>query len=311
MAVDAEGRIFALEAKEQEVRVFSPDGSHLRTIGRPGEGPGEFQRANGVALTPDGTVWVYSPAQRRLVEFGVEGEFIRHHTVQANSYGWLWTGGIDSLGVLHDVQFLREDTASVMRLVRTHTRSEVADTLPMPECPVVGVGYYSFPSGSMTIPYGSGRITAVDPRGTIWCGDTRDLTLHEYRMGEVEPYRTLSLVLTPEPVTAAERDSAIAGVEEFKKRAGEANPDYSLIGSTKPIVEGVTMDDVGRVWVRARTVDGFRLIGFGTDGQPLAQVSLPVEPTRYGPLLVRNDRVYFTTADAFDVPSIVSFRLRQ
>jgi len=310
LAVDAEGRIYLLEAKEQEVRVFGPDGMLLRTIGRKGQGPGEFEQANGVALTPDGAVWVYSPATRRLLQFTGAGEFIRTHLPPANSYGWMWLGAMDSVGRLYDIQSMRIDTSRVQRLVRTDLRTASSDTLPLPECPITGPGFYSFPQGSMAIPFGSARLLQVDSRGTIWCGDTRDLRLYGYRPGETEPARRLTASLAPAPVTVAERDTALAQIERFKKQAGEADLDYSLIGATKPIVEGVSTDDIGRAWVRARTAAGFQLIVFNVEGRAVGRVPLPREPLRYGPLVVRGDRVYFVAVDADDVPSVVRYRVQ-
>jgi len=40
--VDSRGRLFVLDQQAREVRVFSPQGEHLMTMGRPGAGPGEL-----------------------------------------------------------------------------------------------------------------------------------------------------------------------------------------------------------------------------------------------------------------------------
>jgi len=52
------GEIFLLDAQLNEVMVLSADGELLRTIGREGEGPGEFRRAGDLMLTTDGNVGV-------------------------------------------------------------------------------------------------------------------------------------------------------------------------------------------------------------------------------------------------------------
>lgn len=308
-AVDSAGTIYVLEAKEHEVRVFDAAGAFQRRIGRRGAGPGEFEQANGIALTPDGQVWVYSPATRRLVQFEAGGGFVKMHSPPVNSWGWTWTGGIDRDLRLFDVQFVQWDTSSVQRLVVTDLRAESTDTVALPDCPTTSLGYYAFPRGSMGIPFGSGQLQVVDPRGRIWCVDTRELRIHEYGVGEVVPARTLVAAVQGEPVTAFERDTAIAGIERFKERAGDANLDYSLIPQTKAIVEGITMDDAGQVWVRARTAAGFQLVVFGTDGAPTAVVPLPKAPLRWAPLVVQGDRVYFVATDADGVPSIVRYRV--
>jgi hypothetical protein len=307
--VDASGTMYVLEAKEQELRVFGPDGTFLRQVGRKGSGPGEFEQANGVALAPGGEIWVYSPAARRLEVFDTSGAVRASHHVPATSWGWLWTGGVDSAGRLYDSHGVRLGEAYVSYIIRTTLASGARDTLPWPDCPASSPGFFAFPRGSMTIPFAHAQLRVMDARGHVWCGDTGELALHQYRLGEAEPVRTLALPLMPALVSAAERDSAIAGVERFKERAGDATLDYSLIPAHKPIVDGVVMDDEGRVWVRTRTVEGIGLVVFDAAGTPLARVPLPVEPKAYAPFLVRGDRIYFVATDADDVPSVVRYRV--
>jgi hypothetical protein len=307
--VDPGGTMYVLEAQEQAVRVFGPDGTFLRQVGRMGSGPGEFERANGLALAPGGEVWVYSPATRRLEVFDTSGLVRASHHVPATSWGWLWTGGVDSAGRLYDSHGVRLGEQYVSYIIRTTLASGARDTLPWPDCPASSSGFFAFPRGSMTIPFAHAQLRVMDPRGHVFCGNTGELALHQYRMGEVEPVRTLALPLMPAVVSAAERDSAIAGVERFKVEAGDATLDYSLIPAHKPIMEGVVMDDEGRVWVRTRTAEGVGLVVFGADGTPLARVPLSVEPKAYAPFLVRGDRIYFVATDADDVPSVVRYRV--
>jgi hypothetical protein len=42
MTADDQGRIYALDRKESHVKVFDAEGRYLRTIGRPGQGPGDL-----------------------------------------------------------------------------------------------------------------------------------------------------------------------------------------------------------------------------------------------------------------------------
>lgn len=310
-AVGDDGSVYLLEAQEQEVRVFSPAGEFVRMIGRRGQGPGEFERANGVTLTADGHVWVYAPGTRRLAQFTTGGEFVRSYIPPVNSWGWVWTGGIHSDWRLYDHQTFRADTGSVSAIVATDLRTERSDTLPVPSCPATSPGYYSFPRGATPIPFGTGRLQALDAeRGLVWCVDTREIRLHEYSIGATEPTRTLVAEVAAEPVTAAERDSAIAGVEKFKEQVGDAPTDYNLIPAVKAIVEGIFMDDDGRVWVRARTAEGFRLVGFDVEGRPIAAILLPEAPLRWAPVVVRGDRVWYVTTDEDGVPSVVRYRVR-
>jgi hypothetical protein len=76
--VGSDGRIYVADRGSSNVRVFAPDGSYVRKLGRDGQGPGELRRGGlgGVFVTPTDTVWVADgyPVPDRLVAFTPEGE---------------------------------------------------------------------------------------------------------------------------------------------------------------------------------------------------------------------------------------------
>ena len=74
IATDAEGNVFVLDRQLSEVKVFSPDGGYLRTIGREGEGPGEFRNPIDMFILPDGNIGVLQLAPGRLVMLTPDGE---------------------------------------------------------------------------------------------------------------------------------------------------------------------------------------------------------------------------------------------
>ena len=58
IATDSEGNVYLLDMQLSQVYVYSSDGEYLNTIGREGEGPGEFRRAGDMFIAPDGNVAV-------------------------------------------------------------------------------------------------------------------------------------------------------------------------------------------------------------------------------------------------------------
>jgi hypothetical protein len=76
--VDGSGGVFALDFKEQKVKVYDKAGKFLRAIGKPGQGPGELGMASGVQLMADGTLVIEDATNRRLALFKPTGEFIRN-----------------------------------------------------------------------------------------------------------------------------------------------------------------------------------------------------------------------------------------
>ncbi len=73
--VDADGNIWLLDGGNHRMLTFSPDGDFIRSIGREGQGPGEFEQPSELAIVDD-TVVVRS-SLTRVSLFDLRGEHIR------------------------------------------------------------------------------------------------------------------------------------------------------------------------------------------------------------------------------------------
>ncbi len=75
LAQDAEGRVYVADSGSRTVRVFEHRGSHLYSIGGPGEGPGEFRisRLCGLAFDLDGRLWVNQLISFEIFDVGADG----------------------------------------------------------------------------------------------------------------------------------------------------------------------------------------------------------------------------------------------
>jgi len=71
---DTQGNVYLLDAQLNQVFIFSPNGEPIRSIGREGEGPGEFQRPSDLFLTADGNVAVMQRMPGRIVLLTPEGD---------------------------------------------------------------------------------------------------------------------------------------------------------------------------------------------------------------------------------------------
>ncbi|MYA32410.1 MAG: hypothetical protein F4164_02755 [Gemmatimonadales bacterium] len=84
---DAAGRLHAMEPLlgSGSVVVIDTDGTLVRVVGRPGEGPGEFSRPTGFAVWPDGRIVVADMGHRAYQVFGPDAEFERFVRVGSGS----------------------------------------------------------------------------------------------------------------------------------------------------------------------------------------------------------------------------------
>lgn len=74
-AVDDQERIYVLVGRDSHIRVFDRQGAYLRTIGRAGQGPGEFMRPMNIQILPNGQVFIND--MQRLIYYSQAGEFIK------------------------------------------------------------------------------------------------------------------------------------------------------------------------------------------------------------------------------------------
>ena len=71
-----QGEVFVADSGNHRVAVFSQDGKLIRTIGSQGSGPGQFSTPVGVAISPDGELYV-SDYHSRVQVLTPQGAYIR------------------------------------------------------------------------------------------------------------------------------------------------------------------------------------------------------------------------------------------
>jgi hypothetical protein len=74
---DARGRIWVADGQSAEIRIFERDGTHARTVGRRGEGPGEFMRVRLLGRFAGDSIAVWDDALGRLTVLSPEGNVSR------------------------------------------------------------------------------------------------------------------------------------------------------------------------------------------------------------------------------------------
>jgi len=73
VTADPEGRLYLLDSQLSQVQVYSPQGEHLATLGREGDGPGEVRQPGGLFLLPDGRLGLLQTFPGRIVLLNPDG----------------------------------------------------------------------------------------------------------------------------------------------------------------------------------------------------------------------------------------------
>ncbi len=70
---DEEGNLYVLDAQLNEIKIYDRSGELVNTIGREGEGPGEFRRASNLFWMPNGDIGVIQTFPARVVTLARDG----------------------------------------------------------------------------------------------------------------------------------------------------------------------------------------------------------------------------------------------
>ncbi|NNM04196.1 MAG: 6-bladed beta-propeller [Gemmatimonadetes bacterium] len=75
--LDEAGRLWVADGQSGELRIFQPDGTHWKTIGGRGEGPGEFLQIRLLGATAGDSVLCGDSGADRITVYDPEGDFVR------------------------------------------------------------------------------------------------------------------------------------------------------------------------------------------------------------------------------------------
>jgi DNA-binding beta-propeller fold protein YncE len=119
LAVDLQDNLYVVDAGNNRIQVFDPDGQFIRMWGEPGKGPGQFNflRANGdeigaVALDALGNVYVADNANQRIQKFDATGNFLIEWGISGEGDGQFVSPvgiGVDQQGNVYVIDDSRDD----------------------------------------------------------------------------------------------------------------------------------------------------------------------------------------------------------
>jgi hypothetical protein len=314
----SDGDIFVLDFQAAEVRVFDSMGRHLRTIVRRGTGPGEIGEANGIFLSGDTLLWIPDHSQGMIIGVDPFGEEIRRFRKPVSGYGYIWSGAFDDPGRYWKETFHSENeprnlpptgvgSVTGRRYYKSYDLSSGAtDSVYLGE---ISRRFYAYTtamgSGSLDIPFEAFEMIAVNPSGGFWGAHNAS-----YRIARTsESGDTLVVIeaaVAVQRVTDEDRSAYIGDIAEDRpERRREAGEVAALMPVVKPMLQGLFVDDQGRLWVERvtpRDAPAFYDL-YSQDGDYLGSVRLAFEAA--GPIWVRHGDIYSWVVDELEAPYVV------
>ncbi len=324
MAVDDEGGIYAFDGQVPALRYFDAAGAYVRTLGRDGAGPGEYQSfAAGLAIRGDGKIVLLDPQNTRINIYEPDGTHFAHWPVQG--------GFFSRQGLVVDeedhtyVQILTGTFASDQPLptgyLHLNPDGETIDTISPPR-------FSNEPKAASFNPFGPSKVIGMTPFGHLLVGMNDEYTF-DIRSPDGSVVR-VEREYEPVALLSAEKTDWQALYDWVEENQPFA--DIGAVPDHKPPYADFLSSQDGRIWVRRR-VEGYKeeeeeepppedsnrpppvdweeqrvYDVFELDGTYLGEVRFPL---RASPLFIRADTAWGIYRGEFDEQYIAKLVIAQ
>jgi hypothetical protein len=286
IAIGREGQMYVYDRSVPTIRQYSAQGTYIRSIGRRGRGPGEFESVAGIAVTSD-RLLVWDAGTARINVYSLAGRVLDTWALSATSSTSSSTSvsgrnliTVDDAGAayLRTFNFAAIDQPEIV-WVRVADGGRRIDTLRAPRIP------YTPPSSivraidgrsrlSVVLPFAPAVFIAMSPAGHFVTAVSNRYAFEIVRNGS--PIVSVRRAVNPTSVTSSERSAARSSLIS-QARAIDPGWSWNLpeIPSTKPTFVGLHVATDGRIWIAQQPRDSERAVavavprsGGGTGRRP-------------------------------------------
>ncbi len=243
IAIDRLGGIYVFDSQVPVLRYYDESGQYVRTVGRDGEGPGEYGNASlGMAMLSDGRLVLRDPRNMRANVYDPDGGLSETWRVESG----LFMGNATLQGP-NDHLYMKiltgrpEPNKPVpLALLHLNERGEVVDTVVPPTLPGEPDdpnGYFS-PAKQWSFSPLGGFVAGVSDRYSIGHFRPDGTVLRIER--EAEPVRLL-------PDERADYDQMRAF--QIRTQGQFMTSELGPVPDIKPAFRSIMMGEEGRIWV--------------------------------------------------------------
>jgi hypothetical protein len=324
--LDDEGRVYVADQQARRLRVFDADGSFVREIGAPGEGPGEFGPGiSGVFIQGD-TVNAPDITNARVNRFTTEGEVLTPRRVELSGgipMRWDETGSGELVAQRRgmDVEGMEAlaDGDPIATLPAEGEEARVLATLPQGQS-------FQMSGGNPSI-----RIFEAEPMwdladdGVVAQGMNNQYRIELWRDGALE--RVVSRPVEPVEVTEGEERRILDMTREMMASTGvppqavEQVIQQMEFADSYPVFAQLLRSEDGTLWVQrirtsrdvpegvewsAQDMGSNEWEVFDAEGRYLGVLAFPL---RFQPIREVDGVIWGVERDEFDVQSVVGYRV--
>ncbi|MDH5467157.1 MAG: NHL repeat-containing protein [Candidatus Aminicenantes bacterium] len=302
IAVDDQGNISILERGNCRIQKFDKNGKYLQTIGKKGQGPGEFERPYSLLLDKNNNIYVSD--RRKIHFFNHTGEFVKTIPLsdQVNDF---WVSPEGNIFGLITTRAERERTKIVVKM---NSEGKILENIAQ----FAEVTQVMRKSGnvvqtfSITHSYNPSLYFVFSNDYQIFYGDSSEYSFSRINLdGEVE-----LIVKKEEPlhsISQKEKDKIYEGFSELIKQWPEGVVEEAVqFPVHRPFFDRILIDEKGRIYIKKvkPVLDETENVGFdifNREGYYLYRTSLP-----FSPEIIKNGCFYdlFTSDETGEVKII-------
>lgn len=289
--VDDQGCVYAMDYGDVNIKVYDSNGRFLRTIGRQGQGPGEFGGLAHISLMNHLRICILDFLQRRVIIMTTKGEYLS---------GFLLSGLFRGLAVDNRDRLFLEKSSAIkdpnmqsdepreIPRVSSMYRTDIAGKELVHLTDIFGESIVVSASGGFVMSRASSfrTVWSLGGDGTLFGGYNENYSIIEFG-----PDGKKKIIFG--------RQFSPAKNLDYSGRVGEKK--------TLPTFRALVIDEVGNLWVELyqdRDTKGFLYDVFLPDGTYMKQVSIEYEIAKF-----KNGKIYSIVWSEEGYPSIKRFQM--
>ena len=285
---DSMGNIYVLDAGAHNIKKYDRQGKYLQTIGRQGQGPGEFERPFTLSFDKNGNIYVIQ--MQKVQVFDRNGVYIK--SIPLSFFVMDFTpDGEGNIIVAGRVR--TESTQNMGVLIIGPEGETIKKIAEFPGIPIHETGMTVSHEYSPTI-----RFSAMEDRGIIY-GYNQEYRLYCTYWSGVNIF----IIEKSEPqhtITRQEKNKIIDTIQKNTARAElgwskEIVEKMANLPKHRPFFNGILVDDKGRIYVKKlkSVLDDSKVLDydiFGPEGLYLYSAQLSIAP-----FSIKGGYMYHTT----------------
>ena len=308
IAVDSQGNIFVVDSGNQRIQKYDKDGNYLQTIGRKGQGPGEFMRPFNILLDEQDNIYLMEI--RRLHFFDPQGNFVKSFVHPTFIMGF--TVGSD--GSIIAYGFISTEKAQNFGVMILDSEGKITKTIA--EYP--GMSMVSRKGAMFTFSHPYKPQLAFSPigkKGAVYgYGSEYKLIVTDF---SGEAFLIIKKDEPSQSITHREKDKIIDDVledtadEEEGRWPRDVVEEGADFPDHRPFFNGAGADDLGRIYVsKQKSVfdesQETEFDIFGPDGYYLYRTKLSFMPE-----LIKDGYLYHRTySEETGVYKVIRYRIK-